>query len=55
MKVSRSSETKPSPKASSTKSEGTEPYKIYKAILGVGFPLHKPYPYSFFFVKIPPF
>ena len=25
--------------------EGTEPYK---AILGMGFPLHKPYPYSLY-------
>ena len=32
-----------SPKVSGTQNGGTEPYK---AILGVSFPLHKPYPYS---------
>ena len=35
-----------SPRISGTLNGGTEPYKIYKAILsilGMGFPLHKPY------------
>ena len=32
-----------SPKVSGTQNGGTEPYN---AILGLGFPLHKPYPYS---------
>ncbi len=34
-----------SPKVSGTQNGGTEPYK---AILGVGFPLHKPDPYSLY-------
>ena len=34
-----------SPKVSGTKNAGTEPYK---AMLGVGFPLHKQYPYSLY-------
>ncbi len=35
----------PSPKISGTKNGGTK-VTYFQAILGVGFPLHKPYPYS---------
>ena len=40
-----------SPKVSGAKNAGTEPCK---AILGVGFPLHKPYPYRLY-TWVPPF
>jgi len=42
------SEKETSPGVSGTQNGGTEPYKSYKAILGIGFPLHKPYPYSLY-------
>ena len=42
---------KKSPGVSGTWNGGTKPYK---AILGMGFPLHKPYPYSLY-RRVPPF